>query len=227
MKEQKTIESGIYKLICLITGKFYIGQAIKLNRRLYDHKRGMHNQRLKNAIKKYGWGNFAFQILEFIPAEKLDEREQYYLDLLTPWDKKIGYNIAKLAISRVNENNGMFGKKHSELTKQKIREKAIGRTNPMTGQKHSIEARERMKQSHTKRDKTKLLELNKSKRRAVNQINLITEKVIKTWESIQAAEKALNLGNSKISRMIHNTPYYKYGRPYYVKQVGGFKWELA
>jgi group I intron endonuclease len=53
------------------------------------------------------------EILEYCAAEKCLEREQYYLDLLTP-----EYNILKVAGSSL-------GRKHSDEAKAKMREKAL------------------------------------------------------------------------------------------------------
>ena len=43
-------------------------------------------------------------ILENCKEDELLEREQYYLDLLEPWKRKIGYNIRKIA----DNNRGKF-----------------------------------------------------------------------------------------------------------------------
>lgn len=67
---------GIYKFTNLINGKIYIGQSVDIDRRLKEHKR-RDEQRIDKAIKKYGFENFNFEIIELCSPDKLDELENY------------------------------------------------------------------------------------------------------------------------------------------------------
>jgi group I intron endonuclease len=77
----------IYKATNKINGKVYIGQTCSLlNKRIYDHKKRSKNSNISNnnkfynAIKKYGFENFEWEILQKnIPQEKLDEWEIKYI----------------------------------------------------------------------------------------------------------------------------------------------------
>lgn len=111
------------------------------------------------AILKYGLGNFALVILEFTKTNELLSREQYYLDSLNPEYNILsiagnsqGYKhtpeslekIATAALgrkhseevrkamssSRMGENNSMFGKRLSEVTRAKMSESAKNRLKP-------------------------------------------------------------------------------------------------
>lgn len=89
----------IYKVTNLINKKVYIGQTIDLEQRKRNHKSESYNQKssgykcaFHSAIRKYGWDNFVWEILEEI-TDDLDEmnaRERYYIALFNSYYK--GYN---------------------------------------------------------------------------------------------------------------------------------------
>ncbi|KAI1944323.1 hypothetical protein LOZ66_000003 (mitochondrion) [Ophidiomyces ophidiicola] len=68
---------------------------------------------IKDALLKYGHDKFNLEILEYCEKEDLIEREQYYLDKLTP-----EYNVLKQAYS-------LLGFKHSDETIEKLRLKTL------------------------------------------------------------------------------------------------------
>lgn len=94
----------IYKYTNLINNKKYIGQTNNFERRIRDHKSCSFNPKSVNyddkihqAIRKYGYDNFKIEIIEVIDNvlnyEIVNEREQYWIkqeeSLLTQW----GYNV--------------------------------------------------------------------------------------------------------------------------------------
>jgi group I intron endonuclease len=95
-------EAGIYQILNKINGKRYIGSAVDVRRRWRLHCSELHrhihcNPHLQAAWELYGRKNFAFSVLEYVPdVERLLEREQHYLDLLSP-----EYNIALVAGSQL------------------------------------------------------------------------------------------------------------------------------
>lgn len=108
--------TGIYKITCIVTGKFYIGSASCLNGspskigfriRIQDHSgklnRKYHNNpKLQNAWNKYGSDNFIFEIIELCDPKDCAVREQYYLDTLNPFDNN-GFNICKTSLNAYNK----------------------------------------------------------------------------------------------------------------------------
>jgi group I intron endonuclease len=98
-----TTKSGIYKITNLVNNKIYIGSAFNLSNRISCHKYTLKNNKHKNkhlqaAYNLYGEKNFLFEVIEIVEdLNILIIREQYYLDILNPTDKNIGYNIAKKA----------------------------------------------------------------------------------------------------------------------------------
>ena len=102
---------GIYKIININTGKFYLGGSVNIYSRwrlhLHELRKNDHpNARLQNTFNKHGESAFTFTIIELCEPENLTTREQFYLDTIKPYIN--GYNIA-MGAARV-----MIGFKHSK-----------------------------------------------------------------------------------------------------------------
>ena len=92
---------GIYMYKNKINGKIYVGQSIDLQQRYNQHKRrafqknsSEYNTPLSRAIRKYGWDNFEYLVLQECSKEQLNSYEQYYIEqynCLVPY----GYNVTK------------------------------------------------------------------------------------------------------------------------------------
>lgn len=85
---------GIYQIKNLVSGKLYIGSSNIVQKRWTQHRRelrtGIHsNPRLQNAWNKYGEENFEFSIVEVCDIDNLRNREQHFINSLSPF-----YNIA-------------------------------------------------------------------------------------------------------------------------------------
>src|ERR1700761_5456348 len=115
---RKNINPCVYKIICLINKKFYIGSAIDAKRRFITHRylldKNKHpNQYLQNSWNKYGENNFKFEIVEYCKSEfSLIEDEQRWIEKSNCVIPN-GFNIVKNAGSQL-------GFKHTELSKQKM-----------------------------------------------------------------------------------------------------------
>lgn len=171
--------SGIYQILCIPTGKVYIGSAVDLwnRRRLHfndlQNKSGRthHSRYLQRAWAKYGEDAFTFIVLEYCPREKLIEREQYYLDLYQAYEPDKGYNTARLAGSNLgNRPNEETRKKMSAASRgrkygpppQERRDRISAATkgrDHWTGRKHKPESIEKMR---------KVIRLNPHTHRAAN-----------------------------------------------------------
>ena len=108
------------------TGQIYIGQSKHIKRRWVDHKyelnRGIHaNTFLQNSWNKYGEESFSFSIVEEVNEDKLDEKEQYWIDYYNTFNDSNHYNLTSggdspeytwdLRIERSKNSNqtGIFG----------------------------------------------------------------------------------------------------------------------
>jgi group I intron endonuclease len=88
---------GIYKIINMLNGDFYIGKSYNLRVRCIDHCYKRNSKNVKNcilykAIKKYNIKNFKFEVMQLvdIKTENIDKLEEYYI---LQYDPK--YNIIK------------------------------------------------------------------------------------------------------------------------------------
>lgn len=71
---------GIYKFTNRITGKSYIGQSKNIERRYRDHEFCCgEDSYFHRMIKRYGFINFDFEVLEECDPNCLNEREIYYI----------------------------------------------------------------------------------------------------------------------------------------------------
>ena len=208
----------------------------------YLKQRNKIPQAITMAIDKYGWNNFEIRLLEvFETGEKtnnelLDIEEAYiaHLKLLTTQE---GYNI----LPRGSDTTGF---KHSEETKKMMSKNKIGKNSGKNhylfgkkmnneskikmsiagkGKKLSIEHKMKLAKLRTGRKNTEETKLKMSlsaNKIPVNQIDLKTGTVIKTWISATDAGKDL-LGNKKRAANIISVCKNK------LKSAYGFKWEYA
>lgn len=113
---------GVYKIRCIITNEIYIGSTTTpFNKRWSVHrahlKKGNHrNHLLQDLYNKSGAACFEYTIIEVVKDERsVLDREQYYMDLLSP-----ELNIFKYAGSS-------RGRVISEQHKKKIKNSNKGR----------------------------------------------------------------------------------------------------
>lgn len=127
--EQKEFYGYIYLTTNLVNNKKYIGQHKGKPNDSYLGS-GIH---IKQAIKKYGKENFKKEVLEYANSqEELNELEIKIIALHNAVEDKNYYNVAIGGYTPVVVG-GMKGKKHTEETKQKLRELNMGENNPMFG----------------------------------------------------------------------------------------------
>lgn len=146
---------GIYCIENIKNNKKYIGQSIHIHRRWSEHKNELknnihHNDYLQKSWNKYGTDNFKFYIIELCSVDELDDKEDYYISLYNTMNDDYGYNLLTgVGVNRVisevtryklsqagkkkksnrdisGSKNPMFGKTHSDETKEKIRQTRIG-----------------------------------------------------------------------------------------------------
>lgn len=133
-------DMGVYKITNTINGKVYIGQSIRLSRRLDTHYRDLKNNRhpnqhLQNAYNKYG-NVFRIEILEYCSNKlQLDELERYYISYYDSMNSNKGYN---------KEDGGHLNKHLSKETKEKISKAVKGENNPMFGKHHSKDTKNKI-----------------------------------------------------------------------------------
>lgn len=112
------IRAGIYKIVNVTTGKYYVGSSKNINHRLlYHHYRTLlmnthFNNHLQNAWNKYGENSFKFYVVKemFLPTTNsiLLKEEQIFLDVANS-DRENCYNKTFIA-GRVEMTDEMRNK---------------------------------------------------------------------------------------------------------------------
>jgi group I intron endonuclease len=111
----KRDRAGVYQIKNSVNDKIYIGSSVNIYNRAYTHetkleKKKHSNQHLENSYHKYGFDKFQFSVIEYCHVDNITEREQYYIDKMSP-----EYNKREIA-----QNN--TGVRKSEETRKKISE---------------------------------------------------------------------------------------------------------
>lgn len=150
-------------------GLVYIGITQKLPRKRFDYGRGYkHNRRFNEAIERIGWDNFKHDILaEGLTREEAETLEAQYIAEYRSTDPAFGYNVktggtygkgiteeARQHLSEImrGDNNPsrrfgspMKGKKHNEVTRQKMSAAASARVCRIVTAKTRAKLREAQK----------------------------------------------------------------------------------
>lgn len=200
-------EKGIYIIQNTVTGKLYIGSTNSFYRRFRRHRqeltRNEHpNKHLQNSFNKHSAENFKFIVIEIVELETLlIEREQYWLDLLTPYKVEIGYNIACIAGPSMNT-----GKSPSEETRKKISEtlKKGKYPNARKGIKLTLEERRRVSEGVKKSQIPGML----PQCRKVKITNIETNE-IDICESLSFAQRKYGIDRATQRKYSYNNTLYK------------------
>jgi predicted GIY-YIG superfamily endonuclease len=94
--------TGVYQILCIASGKIYVGSAVDIRQRWAQHRRLLrrnkhHNQHLQQAWNRYGETSFVFSILELTERDTLLSTEQQWIDKTRCFDSHVGYNIFSVA----------------------------------------------------------------------------------------------------------------------------------
>lgn len=199
----------IYVHVNKVNGKIYIGQTKfkNLNRRWNTDGSGYKtNKHFWNAIQKYGWNNFEHIILfEDLSLEEANLIEEELIKKYDSTNPNKGYNLrfggsnSSFSEETINkfreirkgtqcgELNNFYGKKHSEETKQKLRENHLNRPAYFKGHKHSIDSKKKISESK----KGILLHDKTANAKAVIQYSDDND-CIKVWTCIMDAVRYFN-----------------------------------
>lgn len=213
----------IYCYHCISTGKKYIGKTknekIRKRSHRYHCKKGIKNN-FYNAVRKYGWQNFIYGIINEFDILLLEEKEIYYIDLYDTYCN--GYNSTRggeggttwLMPEEIKEQyrQRMIGYKHSEEAKKKISEANSGR-------KWSEEAKRKLSEKCKGRKPTPMSDEAKNrlslKRKGIPRPQSVIEKMMATREKNQSF---IGKNNPNSKKFVFISPE---GNQYVVQ--GGFK----
>ena len=129
--------------------KMYIGKTIhdlktRKSQHKSDMKRDKNNKAFYNAIKKYGWDELTWSIIDTAEIEEeLSEKEKYwikYYNTYIHFKNSMGYNSTL-------GGEGTSGYKYSEELKQQMSEKMSGENNPFYNKNHTEESKQKQSQA--------------------------------------------------------------------------------
>lgn len=222
----------IYKITNLVNGKKYIGQTIKTfndrynfagegvervwaylnfrrDKETFYQTRMYHNNHLLKAIEKYGFDNFAVDIIDTAEtSEELNQKECYWIEHYNAFTDGYNYCIG---------GNGTRGYKFSEEAKRKmsLSRKGVhaGDKNPNYKARHFTEETIR-KMSIAKKGKY----TGTDSWRSVKIINLDT---LEVFDTITQAGEKYGIKNSNISHCCQRKERGKHGVR---TRAGGYRW---
>jgi group I intron endonuclease len=178
----------IYKATNKVNGKSYIGFDSEWPSRKERHKENIkhRSQYFYNAIKKYGWDNFEWEVLyQSLDGEHcLKVMENHFIvehRTYTGFSDCKGYNVTL-------GGEGCLGYKHSEEMREylsNIQSQKVGILNPFYNKKHSAETL-----SINRKKNIEILTELKGKK--VNQYDM-NGSLIATHDSIRSAARSVNL----------------------------------
>ena len=221
---------GIYKITNKINGKCYIGQSVDIQKRWKQHSH--HSKKgdgfaIHNAIAFYGVENFNFEVVEIVDKkEKLTEREIYWYTKLKPKyniafpgsNNNIGFEVCQIDIETLNviatyANAKVVGELMN-IDSSSIRSVCVGKHSTAKGYYWCY--KKDLKTWKPKLKKPHVIPKGQSPK-PVNQIDIKTNKIIKTWSSAKEAADLLGLERPKISNVCNGVR----------KSHGGFIWKFV
>lgn len=198
---------GIYK-ITNPKGRIYIGQSVNIEQRKQNYKNFKTNKnnigpKIFNSLKKYGWEQHVFEIIEECILELLNEREIY-------WGNQYNSLIEGLNC-KLGESKGIF----NEETKQKMSKAQLGNKKRL-GCKMSDEAKQLIGEKNSRPKPKNFMnddlrqkigegnkgisrnKNNKYRSKPITQYSLLGEE-LNTFSSALEAERYFNKSGSSIS----------------------------
>ena len=148
----------------MLNGKYYIGSAVDLGNRFNDYFQDSYyksrsNTLIVRSILKYGIGNFALVILDFVDKDDLLSREDHFIQTLNPEynilqnaGNSLGYNHTPESIEKITQS--ALGRTHSVEVRKAMSESRMGANNPMFGKNVSEETRLKLSEAAKNRVKS-------------------------------------------------------------------------
>ena len=228
-------KSGIYLITNLITKDKYVGQSINLSKRFrkyftLSYLKNRNSLVISRALLKYGYANFSISVLEYCNKDKLNEKEQYYIDTLNPV-----YNTLKIAGSSsgykhtqeskdkrskilkgvyTGTKSLLYGRTHRDDTKDLMSLSKKGINNPLYGKIHTNETKELMRQKALGRQHLPST-LEKMSKVSGNPVNIYEKcsnegfKLIGNFISARKAGLFLGISGTTIIKYMHSGEIFK------------------
>jgi group I intron endonuclease len=204
-----------------VNGKKYIGKSINISKRLGRHCRNVKDgviTKFYNSVRKYGWDNFIFGIIEECDENTLDEKEIFHIqqyktlnngyNMTSGGDGGITWIMPEDIRKKYSERMKKF--KHTEEGKLKISESNKGR-------KWSDESKRRLSETLKGKKGPIISQDGKNRisesKKGIKRPQYVIDKIIETKKSKYKPENHISA-----KKFIFISPI---GEEYFV--VGGFK----
>lgn len=194
---------AVYVHVNLINGKKYFGITTREPEKRWKNGNGYHgNAHFMNAIKKYGWENFAHYVLfKNIPVAIAKNIEEFLIQEHFSYDPRFGYNKTR-------------GGEHeipSEETRRKMSEAHKGNVLGEETRKAKSKAMKEYYKNHPETRKAKSKALSKS----VEALDPETGHRVFCFDSTISAERAgLGFDCAHISKCCNRKPGFKTHKGY-------------
>lgn len=195
----------VYKITNKITNKIYIGITNQGSNARYRHhwyeSRIGEPSYIHRSMAKYKEDAFKVEVIDTADTyDELKEKEKYWIKELDSTNRSKGYNCTK-------GGDGTFGKLHSDATKDKIRQKALGR---LVSQDTKTKMSEAKKGKCSEIQRERLANIAKSFMKKVSQFTINGE-LIANFNSITEAVKYTKICKDTITNHLNN-PDKKFGK---------------
>jgi group I intron endonuclease len=217
MKNKDNAIVGIYKIINPFN-KVYVGQSTHIENRKKRYQKNSDPQQIKihNSIKKYGWKQHRFEIIEQCILTQLNERERYWQD----YYDVLGINGLNCKLTETKDKSGEL----SIETRNKISDAKKGCNVWSKDKKFSsehcllISNNKKGKGLWSKERKEKYLKTPSNYTRQGTPIIQMDNNwvFIKEWKNQKEACNFLNIRPSALNNCLKLHPQYS---------CGGFKWK--
>ena len=192
-------KTGIYRIINTSNNYIYIGSAsgkFGIHQRFQDHKKNLrkkshHNIYLQRSWDKHGEDMFRFEIVEFCHKSECIEREQFFIDTLSP-----EYNICKVAGNTLGLNCEDF--MSPQAIKNKRAKQSLNISKALIGKKKS--------EAHAIKCGAKFFNVYEAiciiTRKRGQSAMYIKGKYVKRWLKREECAKELNISSKLIRRCL-------------------------
>lgn len=155
--------TGIYGLRNKENGKWYVGQAVDIEKRWREHRKPSRQYRsagikLQRAFAKHGYDGFEWTILEECDEAQLDSREQYWIaekdsfkngyNMTLGGGGRRGYTLTPETRAKIGAANSAYWAIHEKHIPPEVREKiSNAHKGKRAGMRASKETRRKMSEA--------------------------------------------------------------------------------
>ena len=211
MKKDLTHTKGYIYKITSPSGKIYIGQSINPNERKsrYKNLACKEQKKIYRSIKKYGWENHTFEIIEECMCGEnrniINNREKYWINEYNSFKKSLNcdeggrtsFYPSYFSENRCGDKNPMYGKTPWNKNKPQTDEVKKKLSIAHTGKTQSEETRNKRSKSLKNRIFSDDTKIKISENRTIHRVYCITND--KYYTSIKSAAISLNISSRHIS----------------------------